>query len=80
LFDFFWVGFWGVFFGGWSSSSQDLEGFFFFLSLYFWDFGWRHGGFGGNELAVPDLYSFGDGVVRGTMDDLPYHHGFDTTK
>ncbi len=52
----------------------------FFLSLYLWDFGWRHGGFGGNELAVPDLYSFGDGVVRGTMDDLPYHHGFDTTK
>ncbi len=53
---------------------------FFFLSLYLWDFGLRHGGFGGNELAVPDLYSFGDGVVRGTMDDLPYHHGFDTTK
>jgi hypothetical protein len=50
------------------------------LSLYLWDFGLRHGGFGGNELAVPDLYSFGDGVVRGTMDDLPYHHGFDTTK
>ncbi len=69
-----------VFFFLWgSSSSQDLEAFFF-RSLYLWDFGWRHGGFGGNELAVPDLYSFGDGVVRGTMDDLSYYHGFDTTK
>ncbi len=76
----FGLGFGFLFLGWGSSSSQDLGAYFSFLSLYLWDFGLRHGGFGGNELAVPDLYSFGDGVVRGTMDDLPYHYGFDTTK